>query len=124
MTVAMWISFLVLISACQFQHSEAQTTENVTETAENDLTLSCSLTGTFSLPEWVGPPNLLIYTSLGDVSEAINPAAPAASRLKFATNKRDLVLSKVQKSDAGVYKCSYTALGYHTITLIVEDARK
>jgi hypothetical protein len=82
--------------------------------------LSCDLTGVFTLPVWKGPPVLLVYTLQDDTSEAINPAAPAANRLQYASNKKDLILSDAQISDSGDYKCSYTGIGDHTITLSVK----
>jgi hypothetical protein len=86
--------------------------------------LSCALTGSFTLPTWRGPPNALIYTIQDDPSETINPAAPAANRLQYASNKKDLVLSNAYTNDSGSYKCSYTALGDYTITLTVTAERK
>jgi hypothetical protein len=67
---------------------------------------------------------LLIYTIQDDPSETINPAAPAASRLKYASNKKDLVLSNAYTNDSGSYKCSYSGIGEHTITVSVTAKRK
>ncbi|XP_060588055.1 uncharacterized protein LOC132743542 [Ruditapes philippinarum] len=109
----------VLLYVLHFQYCEGQTTKSVSAIEGVDVNLSCDLTGVFTLPTWRGPPGLLVYTLQDDVSEAINPVAPAASRLQYASNKKDLVLSNAYTNDSGIYRCSYTGIGDHTITLSV-----
>ncbi|XP_060600887.1 uncharacterized protein LOC132754290 [Ruditapes philippinarum] len=102
---------------------EAQTTTvSVTVFESDDVTFACTLTGSFTLPEWKGPPQLMKYTNQDDTSETISPQAPAAGRLQYAStkcNKKDLILSNAQISDSGDYSCSYKALGPQTVAAAI-----
>ncbi|XP_060569022.1 uncharacterized protein LOC132727505 isoform X2 [Ruditapes philippinarum] len=59
------------------------------------------------------------YTNKDDTSETISHQAPAAGRLQYASNKKDLVLYHAERNDSGDYSCSYKALGVHTVILTV-----
>ena len=60
------------------------------------MTLQCLLNGTFSLPEWEGPPNYTIYFNEGR-GTVFN------DRYSRSGNGVDLGISNIQTSDEGYY---------------------
>lgn len=88
-------------------------------TEGNLVTLTCSLSGTYTYPEWRGPPSLTPYTNQGD--PVINPAVPASAILSYANNNQDLILSDAIIADSGVYTCTFAGLGDNTIILTVSE---
>ena len=70
----------------------------------------------YNYPQWVGPDGGTIsYASL----ETTNPNLPYSSRLKWASNKRDLIITDIQKSDAGIFTCSVPGETVYNIDLKV-----
>lgn len=75
-------------------------------TAVNDtVTIVCNISSTF--PLWRGPPSSTLYNYEND--SQFNPALGSKlDRLTWAANNRDLVIERVQLSDAGRYQCTVT----------------
>ena len=70
----------------------------------------------FNYPGWYGPAGTVLSYTYG---EMINPNLPYSSRLKWASNKRDLIIIDIQKSDAGTFQCSVPDHTVYTMTLKV-----
>lgn len=103
------------------QHACTQVTSDLQHRNGDNVSLPCSLMGTYTFPQWRGPPSLTIYTNQDDTTGIINPAAPAASRLSYASNKQDLIITNVTVYDSGEYQCKYTGIGDHTISLKITE---
>lgn len=66
------------------------------------ITLVCNIQTEY--PAWQGPPDNLIYTIQGDPT--FNPALGLKlQRLKWASNRQDLILSNIEVTDKGNYTC-------------------
>ena len=70
----------------------------------------------YNYPEWTGPNGIDINYMY---DETINPNLPFSSRLKWASNKRDLIITDIQKSDAGTFQCSVPDTASYMIGLKV-----
>lgn len=108
---------VIVICFCSGLHFvTSQLASNISVEAGNTVVLTCSLNGSFTLPEWRGPPSLMLYAAQG--SATLNPALSNLNRLQYASNNRDLTILNVQKSDEGEYKCAFAGFGDYTVTLV------
>ena len=68
----------------------------------SNTTLTCDRSF-YNYPQWNGPDGGTINYIYG---ETFNPGLPYSNRLMWASNKRDLIITYIQKSDAGTFTCS------------------
>lgn len=110
---------LVLIVLLGFPiHSEAM--KEVLAYIGSNVTLYCNLSGNISLPEWQGPPKLTTYCMQGGNIFNTDVPSVAGKRLSWtSTQYRDLLLTSVAMSDAGMYQCIYAGHGFYSFYLNV-----
>ena len=73
------------------------------------------------MPEWAGPPNLIIYNRQGH--RIFTPTAPIVleGRLNWTNNDINLVLRSIKQSDSGLYRCYHTDITHYFVELVVTE---
>jgi len=117
--VALLQSLPLTLSQYQYYVNETLTIENGTTT-----TLVCGLTSDTKIveyPSWSGPSreqgNDTQFSYQGDPT--FNPNVEILTRVRWAVNKKDLVLSPAKWIDEGRFQCTFAGIGNWFIRLNV-----
>ena len=91
-----------LIAGIPLIQLSAAEEETVVGYVHSNTTLTCERSF-YNYPEWYGPNGDNINYMYG---AAFDANLPYASRLMWASNRRDLIIKDTQTSDAGNYECT------------------